>query len=369
MAGLRSEALQARRLAENIENLPRDATAQQRKWKPVMTDTNIVDPGHAQRLKRRASDKPAPGGSQMSFNPLHPSMELPPEQLIRLLGMESKKIRKVRKNRKAAQSAPAAPATKVERQAKPQQEAPAAAVTPQKKSRPRRSSLQYEDSQSPMFDSDRRSLLVPALLVGVVAGISVSAYLLWSQPVPVAQQEPVAATASPAPKVQAATKPLNRKPAAKPAASTPAPAMSIQEQAQWQIDIQTETRRLRNAAEQRFAERTMQLEANAEKAESVPVTEPVLQPTAQPAMYEQPENSLETELPNEDPPAQPADSRPETAAKFLPGISFERLLGQPLTKTVDTPAATEPVPQESLTTPDQPALQENPAGDDSPALF
>lgn len=36
----------------------------------------------------------APESAQLNFNPLHPSMELPPEQLIRLLGMETKKDRK-----------------------------------------------------------------------------------------------------------------------------------------------------------------------------------------------------------------------------------------------------------------------------------
>lgn len=35
-----------------------------------------------------------PESAQLNFNPIHPSMELPPEQLIRLLGMETKKDRK-----------------------------------------------------------------------------------------------------------------------------------------------------------------------------------------------------------------------------------------------------------------------------------
>ncbi|MDT8386176.1 MAG: hypothetical protein RQ736_01575 [Thiogranum sp.] len=36
----------------------------------------------------------SPESAQLNFNPIHPSMELPPEQLIRLLGMETKKDRK-----------------------------------------------------------------------------------------------------------------------------------------------------------------------------------------------------------------------------------------------------------------------------------
>lgn len=319
MAGLRSDAVQARRLAEHIENLPRDAAVPQRKWKPVMTDTNIVDPGHAQRLKRRADDRPAPGGSQMSFNPLHPSMELPPEQLIRLLGMESKKTRKVRKTRKTARPAPAA-ATR--QQAKPQQ-SPATTETPKKVSRPARS-IRYEDSQPPMFEDKRRNLLVPALLVGVVAGITVSAYLLLSQPVPVTEQKPVAATTSPVKKVPTATKPPTSKPAA---------AMSIQEQAQWQAAAQKENQRLRNTAEQLFAERVMQLEAAAEITEATPAADPTPAPATQPAMDEQPLNTPET----------PANN-------FRLEASFDRLLDDPLSDTSDTPVAADSVPEATETT-------------------
>ncbi|HHJ16322.1 MAG TPA: hypothetical protein ENJ80_06450, partial [Gammaproteobacteria bacterium] len=324
MAGLRSEAVQARRLAEHIENLSRDAAAQQRKRKPVMTtDTNIVDPGHAQRLKRRADDRPAPGGSQMSFNPLHPSMELPPEQLIRLLGMESKKTRKVRKSRKAA--APA-PAKKAQHQAKPQQApepapaAPEPAATPRKESH-RKRSRQHEDLQPSVFDDKRRNLLIPALVVGVVAGIAVSAYLLWSQPVPVAEQKPVTASTAPAQKQksQTASQPLNRKPAAKPAASTPAPAMNIQQQAQWQAAIEKEKQRLQADAEQRLAKRIRQLEAAA-------------------AAAPEPESTV---LPAENTQTRPTDYEPATSIQSLPSASFERLLDKPFT-TIDTPAAQEP---------------------------
>ena len=112
MAKLRSEAVRARRLAEHIENLSQQTAAYKHKRKRVMTDKTIVDPGHAQRLQRRTGDKPAPSAGQLNFNPVHPSMELPPEQLIRLLGMESKKTRKSRKARRAPKHVAAtAPAT------------------------------------------------------------------------------------------------------------------------------------------------------------------------------------------------------------------------------------------------------------------
>ena len=117
MAELRSEAVRARRLAEHIENLSQETAAYKHKWKHTMTDSTIVDPGHKQRLQRRTDDKLASSGSQLNFNPLHPSMELPPEQLIRLLGMEGKKIRKSRKTRRSPKQAPAATLTTVNDQA------------------------------------------------------------------------------------------------------------------------------------------------------------------------------------------------------------------------------------------------------------
>jgi len=350
MARLRREAVQARRLAEYVENLSRDAAAQQRKRKPVMTDTNIVDPGHAQRLKRRSEDRPASGGGQMSFNPLHPSMELPPEQLIRLLGMESKKTRKVRK------TASPAPASAKEHRSKPQQ-APAPAETARLESRPERNH-QYPDSQPPMFDNSRRNLLVPALLVGVVAGISVSAYLLMSQPVPVAEQKPAVVSSVPAKKPQTAAKQANRK----PAAGSKAPAMTIQEQAAWQADIEQENQRLQAAAKQRLAERIRQLEASA-------AAPPVVENTAsQPAPYATPDTSLETAAPEQqqlsiDPPA---DNTPDTASGYQPGSSYERLLDRSIT---GTPAATVPVTPEI--TPDEAPAQAEPLpyAEDEASLF
>ncbi|MGD8843623.1 MAG: hypothetical protein PVJ83_09130, partial [Gammaproteobacteria bacterium] len=59
-----------------------------------MTKTPTLELGQKQQASKGSSNEPRTRGSHMNFNPLHPSMELPPEQLIRLLGMEGKKSRK-----------------------------------------------------------------------------------------------------------------------------------------------------------------------------------------------------------------------------------------------------------------------------------
>jgi hypothetical protein len=59
-----------------------------------MNESSIFDPQHSQQPQANVKNKPTKGRGVLTFNPLHPSQELPPEQLIRLLGMESKKTRK-----------------------------------------------------------------------------------------------------------------------------------------------------------------------------------------------------------------------------------------------------------------------------------
>ncbi|HED18144.1 MAG TPA: hypothetical protein ENI74_01405 [Gammaproteobacteria bacterium] len=215
-----------------------------------MTDTTIVTPGSAKRQQRRTGDKPGPRGNRLNFNPLHPSMELPPEQLIRLLGMESKKIRKSRKTRAVPKQAPAAAlkTADTERDCTP----PSAKPRPQAVS-PVDRSVQYEHCEPPqVFGSERSGLLVPSLLVGLVAGVVVSGYLFWSRP---AQQK------TPAPAIVKQAQPKQSQRQLVERTTTPTATeqkMSAQENTAWRATIKAREQRLRTAAEQRLSERMSQ---------------------------------------------------------------------------------------------------------------
>ncbi len=164
--------------------------------------TTMSDPGQAQRMTRRTTDKPSPAGGQLNFNPLHPSMELPPEQLIRLLSLESKTKRRKKPVR------PAAAAASVDEPVKLSLPTTAPA-----------SAERERDIVTAPFDDSRRSLVVPALIAGAVAGIAISAYLFRGGPEDTAP--PVAQTA-PAVKIKKAPRPL-------PAAVKPEPAAATRQ--------------------------------------------------------------------------------------------------------------------------------------------
>jgi hypothetical protein len=265
MAKLRSEAVRARRLAEHIENLSQEAAAYKHKRKRTMTDTTIVDPGHAQRLKRRTDDKPAPSGNQLNFNPVHPSMELPPEQLIRLLGMESKKIRNSRKASHSPKQAAAATPMTVDTQA--DSTPPPAKPKPQVV-RPTNRSIQYERNEpSQVFDNGRSGLLVPSLLVGLVAGIAVSGYLFWYQPADTTvQKTPTPVAVKQPQKPQSKRELVKRTPAPVPNSATKR-KMSAQENAAWRAATEAQEERLRATAEQRLVERVSKPQQTTQQAE------------------------------------------------------------------------------------------------------
>ncbi len=226
MAALRAEALQARRLATHIENLHQPAKVQR---KGRIMDTTIADPGQAQRMQRRTSDTPSPGSVQLSFNPLHPSMELPPEQLIRLLGLENKTKRRRKKRTPVATHArenSSAHSTHSDKKIK--------LLLPET---PPASAERERDMVTPPFAEPGRGLVVPSLVVGAVAGIAISAYLILSGEAdvapPVTQAAPAAKPAkhaSPAAnlrKAEPVTLPAATpaKPPAPPLAETPRQGM------------------------------------------------------------------------------------------------------------------------------------------------
>ena len=255
MAALRAEALQARRLATQIENLHQPVQVQR---KGRIMDTTIADPGQAQRMARRNTDSPSSGGGKFNFNPLHPSMELPPEQLIRLLGLDDKPKRR-KKSR---------PGTVAARTEKHNSTDDTAAVKPVKLSLPKTppaSAERERDMVPPSFEESRRNLLVPSLIAGVVAGIAISAYLFWSSPEDVA---PSATQVAPVLKTNKNAKPL-------PAATRPAPVVAPTEPARQgtvkrtkvvpQSEINAEEKRLHSEAEQRFAERMTEQDTSRER--------------------------------------------------------------------------------------------------------
>ena len=92
MAQLRSEAVLARRLAEQIETVSLHEGPSQ--GTQAMKHTSKTDSGPSRPQTKGGANPPTGGGGRLAFNPLHPSMELPPEQLIRLLSLETKKTRK-----------------------------------------------------------------------------------------------------------------------------------------------------------------------------------------------------------------------------------------------------------------------------------
>jgi len=287
MAKLRGEAVQARRLAEQIENLSRETAASRHIRKPAMTDTTIVDPGHAKRRQRKTDGKPGPSGNRLNFNPLHPSMELPPEQLIRLLGMESKKIRKSMKKRQAPKQAAAKKLpteTRKDDDGKEGRTPPAKAhplaVSPVDRS------IQYERCEAPqVFSNGYSGLLLPSLVVGVVAGIVVSAYLFWSQPADTeARETPTpATTAKQVPTTESRRQLVKR--TAPTTASATKPKMSAQENTKWRAKVNAEEQRLRTAADQRLSERISQIHQPPQPAatQTAPVYDALPVPTAGPA--------------------------------------------------------------------------------------
>jgi hypothetical protein len=336
MARLRSEAVQARRLAEQIQNLSQDGTA--RKRKPVMNDTPLVDAGHA----RRASDKRRASGSQSSFNPLHPSMELPPEQLIRLLGLEGKKTRKRPKSATAKKVMPAKEVTP------PNEVAPKAAsasawtlpddMVPASRKRathsvntasnPARSKRRRSYADEPLFQERRKGLLLPAIAIGALAGIAASAYLFWWQPAP---EQPTITTPAVAVKPPAAAKTV---PPRQPAATVaPSPGQAINapiqrkqpevvNDAKWRAAVQAQEQRVRAAAEERLRERMQAAQYRAAEATSA----------AAPAIPQETIDSVPT-------PSQTIDVPPEG---LDPGVAAMEMPPEPEKQQASTATPDEP---------------------------
>ena len=303
MAQLRSDAVQARRLAEHVDSLSRRTT--ERTWKQTMTESSIFDAGNRQYHKPELKDKPTAGKGALTFNPLHPSMELPPEQLIRLLGMESKKTRKHMKTRRSSRRQEPRPTNaeetiadsprpadekksqrsefreksplavdeqKTNRSPSPAAEQQAiegrAAAEPEHLPPAPKHPMEYERNERPVFEQRRHGWLLPALVIGVVAGAVVAAALLLFQSPPIIKQstpDPVATKESRKDRVPAkqpigqqvkrkTTVDKGKSTATLRQATSPRKAAGAADDARREAAIKTEQKRLRRAAQQRLTE-------------------------------------------------------------------------------------------------------------------
>ncbi|HHH43326.1 MAG TPA: hypothetical protein ENK49_04240 [Gammaproteobacteria bacterium] len=352
MAKLRSDAVQARRLAEHIENLSQGTAAYKRKRKHVMTDSTIVDSGHAQRLQRRAQDRSASGGKQMNFNPLHPSMELPPEQLIRLLGMESKKIRKSRPRKPRPLASPMQTGTpQTEAADAPKSRSPETENPVEQTLSPVNRDIQYERCEAPQaFDSRRSGLLVPALVAGVVAGMVVSGYLFWFQPADTGvQKAPAPVSTGHSAQAQTRSKPVTRT-AAPATTAVKEKKMNAQERADWQAAIKTREQQLHSAAQQRLAEDIAQQQrrmAAPQQPDRIPAAISTQAPGAAPAAARTDMDApavphAQTATPATDPANDPAVT-PTPATAEMDTVTTSATAGaQGLPETGPEPTATAP---------------------------
>lgn len=273
MATLRSEAVQARKLAEHIEHLTPETAG--RKGNRVMAETPSLDKRNSQTQGKKTESAASSTAGQLNFNPLHPSMELPPEQLIRLLGLETRKPRKHKKrSATASTSKPARNDIGQPAKTPPESASGDAAGThfpkrepERRRPEPRAASVNRSAAKRPSprhrHGKRRSSLLFPAALVGALAGAGIVGYLLWHQPTTTATQSTAPATVRTQPAQPSATRPATRSSTvstAKPQLNKAQPAASGTAVKRDNVKpnaahIQAETSRLKKEAERRWQEK------------------------------------------------------------------------------------------------------------------
>jgi hypothetical protein len=362
-----SGAVQARRLAEHIESLTRRSIKRTRNR--TMTESSIFDAGHRQHPKPNTKNKPGAGRGTLAFNPLHPSMELPPEQLIRLLGMESKKTRqnmKMRRSSRQQKSVRAIDGQKIQHspdqknaRCATDEQKPHASHDPKKshrvadkqithrstrQERPKPQQvahpshpMEYERNQPAVFDKLSSGWLLPALVIGLVAGVVVSGSLFWYQSSPAAKQKTPAPVVSSEPQNRRIPKQQVKSQAAKrktaPAKTAPANTARTDNDAKWQAAIKAEQNRLRSTAEQRLNEQLTKVKVSRELADlqtppandHPPATAATLPAAAEPA-FDQAAVSEPVPARAESPPTQEAPveiPEPET----LPVVTADEAVG------------------------------------------
>lgn len=269
MSQLRARAVQARRLAEHIEGLSGSPSPPE--W--TKSSANIKDV-HSARTKagtRRKDGVSAGSPGPRSFNPLHPSMELPPEQLIRLLKLHTRKTRKHKKQIKSQQADPVTPDS-------PDTVTVVTTQTTRTRTRP-------EQTVSPpaFAEPGRRGLLLPSTIAGILLGSAVSAWLFLE---PHDGRQPTVSTTVTEQLQQPSTPARKTAPAAAPApvanlaiAAPPAPPLaatsvadekstSVSRQtpdSEWRAAVLKEQKRLYREARQRFNTQLESPETNQKK--------------------------------------------------------------------------------------------------------
>ncbi len=329
-AQLRSETAKARRLAEQVSDLSLHTPTTAKRMN-TMTESTTIDPGKTRRKQRRASDRPRAAGAQSSFNPLHPSMELPPEQLIRLLGLESKRIRKPKRTHKTpVRNKTATPVTSPASEPQRAEPDPITAPKPQLHSTLRQ--REYENANAQGWSKYRRNLWVPALAVGIAASV----YLFGFQP------DTHVATQSPTPAVSK----LDRGQVIKSEQKTPTSPLKskpVRNDPAWAAATNAQAKRLRTEAEQRFKQRLKQT--------SPPTATPAVMPPAieeTPVLVPAKENSISAtpatvsvDPVSVDPvSADPADTAPQTPESLnIDDIDYGEFIGISEFPTADSPTA------------------------------
>jgi hypothetical protein len=351
MARLRSDAIQARRLAEQIEmvslqNRPSQGTHS-------MAHSSKQDSGTYQRPEKSTRDTAPAGANRLAFNPLHPSMELPPEQLIRLLGLETKKTRKEGARQSPKRGQEPARRSAIPGAVKPHEQLPPPI-------RPQRSQAAAAHSRTRSHNS-RSSLFLPAMVVGILAGLAASGYFFWNRGAPAASDknaasavsEPRPGTLRPVhPATSSATQPPKKgspesvtgKPAAEPGkpagggnvkrAAPTEPRVTSASDPSRQAAVEAEHRRLRAEAEQRFADRLRQSKLKPAPSSAAPVSgtpaaaQPAYPIVAEPETTSSPLGSELEPARDASTPVQPGSHRAAPVAT----------LGRPAEPATDVPA-------------------------------
>ena len=355
-----------------------------------MNDSFTIDQG--QSRDRRASDKPRASGSQSRFNPLHPSLELPPEQLIRLLGLEDKQSRKRHKHERDTATTAVRPNTVPagnDRPAAPAAPPKAASALPRMEvpsDHPMYQKRRQRHLETAPFSPRRSNLLWPAAGIGIVGGLIVSAYIFWWQPTSGPTSQATVQTTQPAPVVRstpAAAAAVKTVPAAKPVTATPAPAQRAPlastpppatpapapvEDPAWRAAVEKQEQRLQEAAEKRLLERMRAGgaapadTASAGLAGDTPPSAPRPEPTvdseyqAQPSLQTEPPVEVEMEMPAPmDTPSQaetPTATEPEPDAPAPADAAASPSLQTPAVDYLPMPADETPVPTDAAPAPE-----------------
>jgi hypothetical protein len=217
--------------------------------------------------------------------------------------------------------------------------------------------MEYERNEPAIIDKRGRGWgwLLPALVTGLVAGVTVSASLFWYQSSPTAKQKAHAPLVSSepqnrrTPKQQQNRQPLKRK--AAPGGTktvklpTPAPAKAVRSgnDAKWQAALKTEQNRLRRAAEQRLTEQLTKMKVNREMAdlqappaiEHTPAAAASLSAAAEPAFDQAVVNETAAVAGAEPPPSEEApvemiqadETKPQADPEILPAVTPAQAVG------------------------------------------